>query len=100
MTSTRRNCLEVPTSDAERATFADFARHIGMATAVFARFAMFHYIETHDAKELGIQESRSCRDVPIASRASAKNARAVRSTARHRPGARAGFGGSQVPLRV
>lgn len=69
--NTRIKCLEVPTTSVEHTTIKDFARHVGMAAAVFARFAMFQYIETHDAREAMPQESRQRRDAPIASRASA-----------------------------
>lgn len=96
MTHTRRNCLEVPTSDAEKATIADFAKEVGMAAAVFARFAMLQYIDLHDAKRLGKEESRQCPDAHPASRASAKNARVIVS-AHQRHG---GFGSAPRPIRV
>lgn len=95
--STRTKCLEVPVNTAESTTIKEFARHIGMAAAVFARFAMFQYIETHDAKESQQQESRNRRDVPIASRASAgRDHKAVG----HRSGARVGAGAAIRPIRV
>lgn len=96
MTHTRNNCLEVPTNDAERQLIASFAKQIGMAAAVFARFTMLQYIDLHDAKKVGKEESRPCRDAPVASRASGKNARAA-GTAHRRHG---GFGGAPRPIRV
>lgn len=98
MTKVRRKCLEVPTNDAESATFKDFAKHVGMATAVFARFAMFHYIDLHDAKTAQTEESRPCPDVNAASRASSNHARVVKPAAHVRP--RGGFGSAPRPLRV
>ncbi|NHZ94604.1 hypothetical protein [Massilia sp. CCM 8734] len=98
MTKVRRKCLEVPTNDAESATFKDFAKHVGMATAVFARFAMFHYIDSHDAKNAQTEESRPCRDVVAASHASSKFARKAKPAAHARP--RGGFGSAPRPLRV
>lgn len=98
MTKVRRKCLEVPTNEAESATFRDFAKHVGMATAVFARFAMFHYIDSHDAKNAQPEESRPCPDAPAANRASAKSARLTRPAVHVRP--RGGFGSAPRPLRV
>ena len=97
MTSTRTKCLEVPVNPVESDTIKDFARHIGMAAAVFARFAMFQYIEAHDARELAAPESRQRRDAPVASRASAGRAHKV---VRHRANARVGAGGALRPIRV
>lgn len=94
---TRTKCLEVPVNPVEHTTITDFARHVGMAAAVFARFAMFQYIETHDAKEAAPAESRNRRDAPIASRASAGRAH---KAVRHREPARSGIGGAFRPIRV
>lgn len=96
MTHTRTNCLEVPTNDAERALIASFAKQVGMAAAVFARFTMLQYIDLHDAKKLGQEESRPCRDAPVASRASAKNARVAGAVHQRR----GGFGSAPRPIRV
>lgn len=97
-TSTRRNCLEVPATDAERATYKDFAKEMGMAFAVFARLAMFQFIDLHDARKLGPKESRACRDAPIASRASVK--RLPLPALGHRHNVRSSFGGAARPIRV
>lgn len=94
----RTKCLEVPVNTAESTTIKDFARHVGMAAAVFARFAMFQYIETHDAKEAAPEPSRNRRDAPIASRASGK--RSAHPTVRHRSSARVGAGAAIRPIRV
>ena len=98
MTSTRRNCLEVPATDAERATYKDFAKEMGMAFAVFARLAMFQFIDLHDARKSEPKESRPRRDVTIASRASGK--RLALPTLGHRQNARIGFGSAVRPIRV
>lgn len=95
--STRNKCIEVPANQVEFTTVKDFARHIGMAVAVFARLAMFQYIETHDAKEAQQEESRKRRDAPFASRASAGIAHKV---ARRRASARMGAGAGMRPIRV
>lgn len=93
---TRNKCLEVPVNSVERDTIKDFARHVGMAAAVFARFAMFQYIETHDAKAAAPVESRKRRDAPIASRASV--GRASQPAMRQRDRVRVGAG--MRPIRV
>lgn len=98
MTSTRRNCLEVPATDAERATYKDFAKEMGMAFAVFARLAMFQFIDQHDARKAAEKESRPRRGTPISSRAEVK--RLSLATVRHRDSARGGFGGALRPIRV
>lgn len=99
-TNTRTKCLEIPVNTAESTTIKEFARHVGMAVAVFARFAMLQHIDAHDAKEVAQQESRKRRDAPVASRASAGRANPGHPAVRHRPSARIGFGGGMRPIRV
>jgi hypothetical protein len=99
-TRNRTKTLETLVNKVEGDTIADHLRDIGMAFSTWSRFVMFCAIASHDAEFASPAESRKCRDAPPASRASAKNARSVRSTARHRSSARVGFGSMTVPLRL